>query len=252
MKTLVEEKFLDFYEKWVTQLEEYLHLLLKLSKEHSNDNNKSDFEALVSKLTAHHKEFYTSKWAAAHEDVLAFFSPVWLSPLENAYLWITGWKPSMAFRVLDSLRQTRLSGSGIPEMDEEQWKKVEELRVKIKMEEEKVEREMERQQVMMADRRMVELARLTSRVKDGCDSAVTQVDGLVEGAVKGLLGGLERVMKMGDCVRLKTLKGVLEVLNPKQCVEFLAAATMVEIQLRKWGKKRDNHNYEKCATFLAV
>ena len=48
----------------------------------------------------------TLKWAGAHEDVLAFFSPAWLSPLENACLWVTGWKPSMVFQVIDRLRKT--------------------------------------------------------------------------------------------------------------------------------------------------
>lgn len=115
--------------------------------------------------------------------------------------------------------------------------------------------EMERQQVAMADRRMVELARLSSRVigrggsgGDGGDEVMVasttttaaQIDGLVEAALKNLLGGLERVMKMADCVRLKTLKGLLEVLSPMQCVDFLAAKSMVQIQLRKWGKKREN------------
>lgn len=121
-----------------------------------------------------------------------------------------------------------------------------------RLEEEKVEMEMERQQVAMADRRMVELARLSSSVigrggsgGDGGDEVTVaammtaQIDGLVEAALKNLLGGLERVMKMADCVRLKTLKGLLEVLSPMQCVDFLAAKSMVQIQLRKWGKKRD-------------
>ncbi|KAI7999577.1 Protein DOG1-like 4 [Camellia lanceoleosa] len=241
MKTQVEERFSDFFEKWVCQLELHLQLLLKISKESSNE---SDFKTVVAKLTAHHKDYYTAKWASAHEDVLAFFVPVWLSPLENAYLWFTGWKPSMAFQLVNSLR-VRVPGSSLADMSESQLRKVEELKGKIRVEEEKVEREMERQQVAMADRRMVELARLTSRVKSGGGNSggggvAAEVDGLVEAAVKGLLGGLEKVMKMADCVRLKTLKGLLEVLNPIQCVDFLVATSMLQIQMRRWGRKRES------------
>jgi hypothetical protein len=47
-------------------------------------------------------------------------------------------------------------------------------------------------------------------------------------------------MKAADCVRLRTLKGVLDVLSPLQCVDFLAATTMLQIQLRQWGKRRDS------------
>ncbi|KVH89489.1 protein DOG1-like 4 [Cynara cardunculus var. scolymus] len=218
-QTAIEEKFSDFYEKWVCQLEEYHRFLLQ------DYTHQSDYENLVAKMTTHHKNYYRFKWSAAHEDVCAFFTPVWLTPLENAYLWVTGWKPSAVFRFVDSLRQT---GTGLVDLTEEQVKRIEGLRLKIKMEEEKVEREMERQQVGMADRRMVELLRLT---RGGGGDAVAVV------ALKGLLSGLERVMKMGDCVRLKTLKGLLDLMNPKQCVELLAAQSMFHVQLRKWGKK---------------
>lgn len=111
----------------------------------------------------------------------------------------------------------------------------EELRLKIKMEEEKVER----QQVAMADRKMVELVRMARRIKNG-ELMGGQVVGLVEVALKGILGGMERVIKAADCVRLKTLKGVLDVLNPSQSVNLLAGICMLQIQLRQWGQRRDS------------
>ncbi|KAK4386545.1 protein DOG1-like 4 [Sesamum angolense] len=239
MKTQVEERFSDFYGKWMDQLEHLLQLLLVVSRdEHSQE---AGYQSMVNKLTAHHKEYYTFKWAAAHDDVLAFFAPVWLSPLENAYLWVTGWKPSTVFRLVESLRGVQpAAGVRLSGLTEEQVKKIEALRVKIKVEEERVEREMERQQVGMADRKMVELAALERQAKkNGGAAAVAQVKGLVEVALTGLLAGLEKVMKMADCVRLKTLKGMLDILTPMQCVDFLAAASMLQIQIRKWGKKRE-------------
>ncbi|KAL7243556.1 hypothetical protein ACSBR1_015871 [Camellia fascicularis] len=77
-----------------------LQVILRVSSEASKE---SDYEALVAKLTTH-KAYNIAKWALAYEDVLAFFVPIWLSPLENAYHWVTGWKPLMAFRLVDSLR----------------------------------------------------------------------------------------------------------------------------------------------------
>ncbi|CAN6687146.1 unnamed protein product [Malus baccata var. baccata] len=94
----------------------------------------------------------------------------------------------------------------------------------MRYEEDKVDREMERQQVVMADRRMVELARLATRAK-----------GTENVAMKVMLNGLEGVMKAADCVRLKTLKGLLDLLSPLQSVKFLAATCMVQIKLREWG-----------------
>ncbi|KAJ7968716.1 putative Transcription factor-related [Quillaja saponaria] len=233
MKSQVEEKFCEYFEKWMSKLEDILHQLLMVSKERSTTattltSSDAELKALVSKMTTHFKEYYTVKWASAHEDVLAFFCSVWLSPLENAYSWVTGWKPSMAFKLLDSLKKKRV----LVDMTEEQERKINELRLKIKFDEEKVEREMERQQMAIAERKMVELGRLATRVRKGDDGLSGRVDGLVEVAFKAMLVGLEKVMKAADCVRLKTLKGVLDVLSPLQCVEFLAAICMLQIQLR--------------------
>ncbi|PIN08778.1 hypothetical protein CDL12_18633 [Handroanthus impetiginosus] len=229
MKTQVEQKFSDFYTKWMCQLEDLLQLLLMVSRDINSQG--SSYETMVNRLTAHYKEYYTFKWAAAREDVLAFYTPVWLSPFEIGYLWVTGWKPSMAFRLVEAASMT-----------DEQVRKIAALRVKIKMEEERVEREMERQQVAVADRKMVELATLERRAKrSGGTTAVTQVNGLVEAAVKGMLGGLEKVMKMADCVRLKTLKELLDILSPMQRVGFLASKSTLQIQMREWGKMREEN-----------
>lgn len=285
LRTQVEEKFSSYVEKWMCQLEEYLPLLLSVG-DNNNNNDEDDGDrtariaALVNKLTALHKEYYTTKWASAHEDVLAFFNPVWLTPLESALLWNTDWKPSIIFRLLESSLMFRNSatstrgcgggsGAGAADgnndvlrlfpaaendymmMSEPQKRKIESLKSRIRVEEEKVEREMERQQVAMADRRMVELSRLVSRLNTSMTgeqqpssaAAAAKVDGLVEAALNDLIAGLERVMKMADCVRLKTLKGVLDVLNPLQSVDLLAAFSMLQIRTRKWGKKKLQQPY---------
>ncbi|MBA0569667.1 hypothetical protein Golob_003383 [Gossypium lobatum] len=235
MTSPVGERFSEFFDKWICQLDGYLQQLVRVSREGLSE---SEHQTLVSKLTAHYKEYYTVKWAAAHEDVLVFYCPVWLSKLENACSWLTGWKPSMIFGVVESMRR-----KSVAELTEEQVRKIEQLRVKIKLEEEKVEREMERQQVAMADRKVVELVRTARRIRNEELVVVVgnhQVEGLVEVALKGVLAGLERVMKAADCVRLKALKGVLDVLNPSQSLDFLAGVCMLQIQIRKWGQNRDN------------
>ncbi|KAL1224787.1 Protein DOG1-like 4 [Cardamine amara subsp. amara] len=233
MRNQVEEKFLGFYESWIFQLEQYLHQLLI-----AHDNNtmsEIELRALISKLTTHHKAYYTAKWAAIREDVLAFFGPVWLNPLEKASFWLTGWKPSTAFRMLERLRK---SWRPTVVLVDAEVKKLEELRLRTKFEEQKIEREMERYQVAMADRKMVELARLGCHVSE--ESVV-----VVEAAVKGLATGLEKMVKAADCVRLKTLKGILDILPPPQCVEFLAATATFQVQLRRLGNQRHHvtHSY---------
>ena len=79
-----------FYENWFWKLEMILHELIEASKQKTEVLNEQELKALVSRVTTHVKEFYSVKWASTREDVLAFFSPVLPSPLENAYLWMTG------------------------------------------------------------------------------------------------------------------------------------------------------------------
>ncbi|KAF2303101.1 hypothetical protein GH714_013791 [Hevea brasiliensis] len=144
-------------------------------------------------------------------------------------------KPSSVFKLVNSIRTNGVPSSSLVELTQEHMRNIEPLRVKIRLEEEKVEREIKRQQVAIADRKMAELVRLVLRVKNG--EQVRQADELVQVALKGV-AGLEKVMKAADCVRLRTLKGVLDVLSPLQCVEFLARIGMRQILLRQWGKKR--------------
>ncbi|XP_057985344.1 protein DOG1-like 4 [Hevea brasiliensis] len=140
------------------------------------------------------------------------------------------------FKLGNSIRTNGVPSLSLVEFTQEHMRKIETLRVKIRLEEEKVEREMERQQVVVVDRKMAELVRLVVRVKNG--EEVRQVKRLVQVALKGVMAVLEKVMKAVDCVRLRTLKGVLNVLSPLQYVEFLAGIGILQILLRQWGKKK--------------
>ncbi|PIA42172.1 hypothetical protein AQUCO_02100201v1 [Aquilegia coerulea] len=235
MQSQMQKKFSDYYERYITLQETNIQQLLSVSR---NPNNEQEHKALVSGVLNLYKEYYTVKWAGAHEDVLGFFSPTWLTPLENAHLWVTGWKPSILFKLINSLRQAQIPGSStLANLTEEQVKKLEKLRLKIGGEEEKVEREMERHQVSIGDRRMLELARLTAQIKEHKEIA-EEVKKLVDVAMNTLLVGLEKIMKTADCVRLKTIKEVLDILTPLQSVNFMAASLILQIQLRNWGKRR--------------
>ncbi len=71
------------------------------------------------------------------------------------------------FKLGNSIRTNGVPSLSLVELTQEQMRKIETLRVKIRLEEEKVEREMERQQVVVVDRKMAELVRLVVRVKNG-------------------------------------------------------------------------------------
>ncbi|XP_068653467.1 protein DOG1-like 4 [Aristolochia californica] len=217
--------FRVFSEIWLRQLETSLEDLLSVTRGPSRDH---EHRALVARLMDHYKTFYATKSDAARTDVLALFCPSWLSSEEKPHLWITGWKPSLAFRLVDSLRQT-----GYPSMhlSEEQMQRIGEVRERTSSEEKELEREMEKQQAAVAGRKMVELARLASRVKEG--EEIEGFDTRVQVALQEHLAGLERIVISADSLRMETLNRVVEVLSPIQAVDFMAAVVMLHIQGRR-------------------
>ncbi|GFP82938.1 tgacg-sequence-specific DNA-binding protein tga-2.1 [Phtheirospermum japonicum] len=239
MRNRVEEKFSNFYEKWMSQLENFVGLLLMVSSEQSSEEEAC--EAVYHKLMAHHREYYTSKWAAVNENVLPFFSSVWLSPLEKTYTWVTGWRPLVAFQLIETLRSKSNTEevASLASLTEEQLKKIEDLEAIISADEKRLEKEMVRHDMQMASWKMLELVRLESAAKRQGDADVLrQVNEMVEAARKGMVGGKRRAVKMADVLRRRTLKGVLDVLTPIQRVDFLATTSMLQVQMGKWGKQR--------------
>ncbi|KAF2303120.1 hypothetical protein GH714_013954 [Hevea brasiliensis] len=113
MKTKVEERFSEFFEKWMCQLHEYLQHLRRASED------------------------YRAK---------------------------TGCE---LFKLGNSIRTNGVPSLSLVELTQEHMRNIETLRLKRSLEEEKVEREMERQQVVVVDRKMLELVRLVVRVKNG-------------------------------------------------------------------------------------
>lgn len=53
------------------------------------------------------------------------------------------------------------------------------------------------------------------------------------------LEGLGRVVEKADRLRLKTIENLVEMLTPRQAVEFLIAATELQFGLRGWGINYD-------------
>ncbi|KAJ8626623.1 hypothetical protein MRB53_019930 [Persea americana] len=226
------EHFGDFYEEWMRKHEENLQQLLSVPRDSTHEPQQ---RAMVARAIGHITHYYAIKRAAAHASVLALFSPTWLTSFEIACLWMTGWKPSLAFRLVDTLRRVVAPGMGLGGLSDAQLRRIEQMQAVTRTEEEKVEMEMERQQMALAGRRMVELSQITARARDG-----EVVEGMVEVALEGVMKGLEKVVVSADCVRLKALKRVVEGLSPLQSVDYMAALLMLQIQIRNFGKGRNN------------
>ncbi|CAN0891104.1 Protein DOG1-like 3 [Linum grandiflorum] len=133
-------------------------------------------------------------------------SPSWRSSLEDAFLWIGGWRPSMAFHLLYSKSGLQLETKlhdlirGLTTAD--------------------------LSDISAAQlRRIDELQRATIRDEKVIAEKMAKVQ--------------ESVADVADDLRLETLRAIVDVLTPIQAVHFLIAVAELHLRLRDWGKRRD-------------
>ncbi|CAI0409873.1 unnamed protein product [Linum tenue] len=189
----------------------------------------------------HYEEYYQAKSAWAHQDVLDVLSPSWRTSLEEAFLWIGGWRPSTAFHLLYSKSglqlETRLH-DGIPANDNddladlsgEQLRLIDHLQLRTIREERHITEEMARVQESAADASMVELSHLATQM----------VNQRVDATLVAKENQMEELLHAADDLRLRTLRAIVhDILTPIQAVHFLIAVAELHLRLHDWGKRRD-------------
>ncbi|CAM8951903.1 unnamed protein product [Rhodiola kirilowii] len=257
------ETFHKFFECWLVEQNQHLHSLITASQ-HLNGNGATsngritDYELrqLINRVIRHYEDYYRVKSCCTKNDALAMFSPSWLSSLENAFLWMGGWRPTMAFHLLYSKSGIQLEAAladlirglttdDLADLSSAQLNRIDELQRSTIREEKSLTEKMATHQETAADHEMVELSQAVTEMvqaeqRGGVDEdARMDMDERVESTLKPKEDGLEEMVERGDELRLRTLKGILEVLTPVQAVHFLIAAAELHLRLHEWGKKRD-------------
>ncbi|ERM97680.1 hypothetical protein AMTRI_Chr01g110430 [Amborella trichopoda] len=233
-----EDPFKRFFEEWIAEQERQLHELMAASHAHINEKT---LRSLIERVMAHYEAYYDAKSKAAKENIVGMFSPTWTSKLENAFLWIAGWRPAMVFRLLyakaglqlDSDLADLLQGlsrRNLADLSPSQLMAVNELQMKTIKEEEEISRKMAKLQEGVADQPLVGLVQMVNAEEDGVEAALEEQE-----------EGLERVLECADRLRLETLKSVVGVLNLIQAVDLLVAAAQLHLKIHEWGMKRDGN-----------
>lgn len=107
------ETFHKFFDCWLVEQDQHLQQLISASKNNDDgatsestqqqrSENRSGLRPLIDQVVQHYEQYYRAKSRWAKEDVLGMLSPTWRSTLEDAFLWIGGWRPSMAIHLLYS------------------------------------------------------------------------------------------------------------------------------------------------------
>ncbi|CAI9777546.1 unnamed protein product [Fraxinus pennsylvanica] len=230
------ENFHKFFECWLVEQSQYLEELVSASKERDQlENNgrtitKEEFDEsvlrpLIHRVVQHYEHYYKAKARWAKHNVLTMFNPSWTTSLEDAFLWIGGWRPSD----LEDISPSQLS-------------RVDELQRKTIREEKENSEKQAKHQETIADSSMVEMSHAVSELKRGGEVGKEggEIDkGQVEATLAHKEEGLVEVLRRADELRMKTLQEILNILTPLQCVHFLIAAAELHLRVHEWGKKRD-------------
>lgn len=264
------ESFHKFFECWVVEQNQHLQELVSASKEYEEHRQRGrdgrtpaqelevqerTLRPLLERVIQHYEHYYRAKSRWAKNDVLSMFNPSWRSSLEDAFLWIGGWRPSMAFHLLYSKSGMQLearladllqglSTGDLGDLSPSQLDQVNELQKQTIREEKEITEKQAKQQETVADSSMVELTHaVTEMIREG---EVDQVmdDGRVDETLAPKEAGLVEVLQRADDLRLKTLREVLNILSPIQGVYFLIAAAELHLRVHEWGRKRDARRYE--------
>lgn len=122
-----------------------------------------------------------------------------------------------------------LSGSQLTRVDQLQRKTIRE-------ENELTEKHVKHQETV-ADSSMVELAHDVTELLRSENTGTDEER--VESTLAPRKDGLQEILQMADDLRVRTIKGVIDILTPIQAVHFLIAAAELHLRLHDWGKKGD-------------
>lgn len=238
------ESFQKFFESWLTEQNHHLQELISASKTSSDAN----LRPLVDRVVRHYELYYHVKSACTTGNVLSMLTPSWRSRLEDAFLWIGGWRPTMAFHLLFSKSGLQLEIIGLPDLarglstrdladlSHEQLCRVDELQRQTIRDERELTESMASIQETAADSKMVKLSHLATEEGGGVEDLVNRVESTLAHKEKEM----EEMVHKADEIRLRTLKGVLDILTTTQSVHFLIAAAELHLRLHEWGRKKDD------------
>ncbi|MED6218413.1 hypothetical protein PIB30_026518 [Stylosanthes scabra] len=214
-----DSSFHKFFEGWLVEQNQYLKELVASETTKLTDDK---LQALIGEVVEHYENYYKAKSKWAKHDVLSMLSPTWRSSLEDAFLWIGGWRPSMAFHLLYSKSGLQfeaklkellqgLRTSDLADLSATQLAQVDDIQKRTITEEREITDVMARHQETVADASMVELSHVVSemlRAKETEEEGGRkEVEEKVDSTLMPKEEGLEEILQRADDLRFRTLQG---------------------------------------------
>ncbi|KAI5670477.1 hypothetical protein M9H77_10841 [Catharanthus roseus] len=226
----IVRSFENFFQGWMNRQEQYHQELIQAITTHgtSFEENEIRNKELITRVLNHYIEYYTAKARIIQEDVFLLFCPLWFSSFERFYLWLAGFRPLLAFRLLSTYDL---------ELTEDQSQRINSLQEEIKREVQQltdvfatVQREL-----TIAPTQVVALGEDTRHIQNG-------VTVHLDFTIDIFRTSMEALVESADYLRGKTIAKILEILSSSQAVKFLAAVTQFQLGIRRYGQRRDGEH----------
>lgn len=123
-----------------------------------------------------------------------------------------------------------------------QLKAIDQMQMMTIKKENELSEKITKQQENIANSSMVELSHACSELVRSSGAGTMSHEGgdrRVDAALTAKEKLLGDVVREADRLRLRTLRGILDILTPIQGVHFLIAAAELHLRLHDWGKKKD-------------
>ncbi|KAL2248924.1 UNVERIFIED_CONTAM: Protein ZW2 [Sesamum indicum] len=219
------QTFEAFVDQWFIDKEHYLRDLLGLISRNGCDNevNEAQCKDLIDRVIRHFRQYFEAKARMIGDNVFLVLMPTWFSSFERAYLWMGGFRPGLAYRLVIN---------NVLDLTEEQSWRINTLMTEIKEEEKEITDEFDKVQEVMTSPPMLELLRHGGQLRNGLGHSMALL-------VDQLKSVLEALVECADFLRMKTGIMLIEILKSGQTIRFLAAAMQLQLILRRWGMMRD-------------
>ncbi|XP_022746188.1 protein DOG1-like 4 [Durio zibethinus] len=216
-----------FFEGWLVRQEHYLDELLSVQKS-CHEFREDDLKDLITRVLSHYQQYFEENSRLAQGNIFLRFSTTRLSSFERATLWIAGFKPRFALKLVCN---------SVQDLSPKQGVRIKKLMEETRCEERELNDELARVQESMAAPPLLAIARKRARLMN---VEIAEE----EAALVTLRKAMEEVVAGADMLRITTAMKVMEILNPAQNVRFLTAATQLLVKLRNWGLQRDSERKE--------
>lgn len=237
--------FDSFYRTWLHDLQSLLSTLRDALQQSMPEDQ---IERLVGTCHSKYIEYVNTKIAVFQQDASFAVSSMRLNPLEAAFSWMGGWRPTSAVVLAYSLMgmqierdlQKLLEGIEIPTMgalSATQLSMLDSLQQRIRASEDELTNRLSVLQMLLGDQMMAKATganRASSEPKDFLD---------VRQAMAPTLAGLRDLLIEAEKLRGETVQEMLNILRPFQAGQYALAAFEMAIAVQKLGNQKEGQSH---------